>query len=286
MKKIAETVRRELCAGADLLEEKKIGIAGFGHLGSSIVSALLAHGFPRDRLLISHGGSAGTLERIRAAGLGCCVTDTAELMLSANIAVLAARPQDLLRFRGIETSKDMFILSFMAGVSLESLHKIFPAQLCRVMCSGPETIDAGRGIGVSFPSEALPRAVMEAAGLKVFDVSCESELDSFTVGICIPPIVLNMDISREEKDEAMRVMARRFPIYSELSGWIDEVVSADKGRENSAALANVSTKGGVTEAMVDALNGGASFCSAVEAGLARSRELRDDIKRKLAAAAA
>lgn len=279
-------MREELCSETKILEGKTIGVAGFGHLGSSIVSALLSRGFPRGRLLISYGGSAGTLERIRKAGLEDRVTDTADLMRQADIAVLAARPQELLSFRGLKTSGDSFILSFMAGVSLASLHKVFSTNLCRVMCSGPETIDTGMGIGVSFPSEALPHAVMRASGLAVFDVSCESELDSFTAGICIPPIISNMGISREEKDAAMLMLARRFPIYRELSRWIDDVATADEGKANSAALANVSTKGGVTEAMVSALNDGATFYAAVEAGLERSRQLRDIIKGKLEVSAA
>ena len=54
---------------AGLLDGKTIGVAGFGHLGSSVVSALLTRGFPRERLMISCGGSAKTRSRIREAGL-------------------------------------------------------------------------------------------------------------------------------------------------------------------------------------------------------------------------
>ena len=137
---------------AETLKGKTIGIAGFGHLGSSIVSALLAHGFPKERLLISCGGRGETLERLRAAGLGRCLTDNAALMSRADIILLAARPQNLLDFRGLAVKKGAFIISFMAGISLETLQEIFSAELCRVMCSGPETIADGLGVGVSFPA--------------------------------------------------------------------------------------------------------------------------------------
>lgn len=271
---------------AGLLDGKIIGVAGFGHLGSSVVSALLTRGFPRERLMISCGGSAKTLSRIREAGLEGRLAETPELLRRADVAVLAARPQQLTRFRGMKTGRDTSILSFMAGVSLETLRGRFSAPLYRVMCSGPETITEGCGVDVSFPAEAVSRAVLEAAGLKLFELSCESELDSFTVGICIPPILLNTGIEAEEKNSAMLKMARRYPVYRELSPWIDGIVASQAGKENAASLANVSTKGGVTEAMVEALKGGSSFYGAIEAGLARNIELRDEMKRQVGSAAA
>ena len=120
---------------AETLKGKTIGIAGFGHLGSSIVSALLAHGFPKERLLISCGGRGETLERLRAAGLASCLTDSAALMSRADIILLAARPQNLTDFRGLAVKKGAFIISFMAGISLETLQGIFSAELCRRSCS-------------------------------------------------------------------------------------------------------------------------------------------------------
>ena len=78
-----------------LLDGKTIGIAGFGHLGSSIAAALAANGFPKERLLISCGGSAATLARAERMGLASCMTDTRTLVSRADFILLAARPQDL-----------------------------------------------------------------------------------------------------------------------------------------------------------------------------------------------
>lgn len=271
---------------AETLKGKTIGIAGFGHLGSSIVSALLAHGFPKERLLISCGGRGETLERLRAAGLGRCLTDNAALMSRADIILLAARPQNLLDFRGLAVKKGAFIISFMAGISLETLQEIFSAELCRVMCSGPETIADGLGVGVSFPAESRSCAVLEAAGLKVLNISCESELNSFTVGICLPPILLNIKIDEEEKKSALFEMSKRYPVYRELTPWIERVAAAHAGDKSGASLANVSTKGGVTEAMTTALKNGAAFSEALVAGLTRNDELCAGLRRKFTASAA
>ena len=62
-----------------LLDGKTIGIAGFGHLGSSIAAALAANGFPKERLLISCGGSAATLARAERMRLPSFPTDTRTL---------------------------------------------------------------------------------------------------------------------------------------------------------------------------------------------------------------
>lgn len=274
------------CLTDEALMGKTLGVAGFGHLGSSVVSSLLAHGFPKERLLISCGGRAETLERARAAGLARCMTKTAELMGRADIILLAARPQSLTDFCGMAVKKGAFIISFMAGISLETLHRVFSADLCRVMCSGPETIADGLGLGVSFPSEARSCAVLKAAGLKVFDLSCENELDSFTVGICLPPILLNIEVDEDEKRSALLDMSKRYPIYRELAPWIDRVTAAHAGEKSGASLANVSTKGGVTEAMTTALREGASFSEALVAGLSRNDELCAGLRRKFAVSAA
>ena len=268
-----------------LLDGKTIGIAGFGHLGSSIAEALVANGFPRERLLISCGGSAATLERAGRMGLASCMTDTRTLASRADFLLLAARPQDLASFSGLHLKEGAFVMSFMAGISLATLHKVFDAGLCRVMCSGPETITDGMGVSATFPSEARPHAVLRAAGLEVFDLSCENELDAFTVAICLPPILLNIDLE-SEKAEALDAMAKRYPVCRGLAPWIDRVVEAHRAEKSESSLENVSTKGGVTEAMTTALRGGSTLAGSIAAGLARCAEISAELGKRFAAHAA
>ena len=268
-----------------LLDGKTIGIAGFGHLGSSIAEALVANGFPRERLLISCGGSAATLERAGRMGLASCMTDTRTLASRADFLLLAARPQDLASFSGLRLKEGAFVMSFMAGISLETLHKVFSSELCRVMCSGPETITDGMGVSATFPSEARPHAVLRAAGLEVFDLSCENELDAFTVAICLPPILLNIDLE-SEKAGALDAMAKRYPVCRGLAPWIDRVVEAHRAEKSESSLENVSTKGGVTEAMTTALRGGSTLAGSIAAGLERCAEISAELAKRFAAHAA
>ena len=259
-----------------LLDGKTIGIAGFGHLGSSIAEALVANGFPMERLLISCGGSAATLERAGRMGLASCMTDTRTLASRADFLLLAARPQDLASFSGLRLKDGAFVMSFMAGISLETLHKVFSSELCRVMCSGPETITDGMGVSATFPSEARPHAVLRAAGLEVFDLSCENELDAFTVAIYLPPILLNIDLE-SEKAGALDAMAKRYPVCRGLATWIDRVVEVHRAEKSESSLENVSTKGGVTEAMTTALRGGSTLAGSIAAGLARCAEISAEL---------
>ena len=268
-----------------LLDGKTIGIAGFGHLGSSIAEALVANGFPKERLLISCGGSAATLERAGRMGLASCMTDTRTLASRADFLLLAARPQDLASFSGLRLKEGAFVMSFMAGILLETLHKVFSSELCRVMCSGPETITDGMGVSATFPSEARPHAVLRAAGLEVFDLSCENELDAFTVAICLPPILLNIDLE-SEKSEALAAMAKRYPVCRGLAPWIGRVVEAHRAEKSESSLENVSTKGGVTEAMTTALRCGSTLAGSIAAGLARCAEISAELAKRFAKSAA
>ena len=269
-----------------LLDGKTIGIAGFGHLGSSIAAALAANGFPKERLLISCGGSAATLARAERMGLAACMTDTRTLASSADFILLAARPQDLGSFAGLQLKEGAFVMSFMAGISLETLHKVFGSELCRVMCSGPETITDGMGVSAAFPSEARPHAVLRATGLEVFDLSCEKELDAFTVAICLPPILLNVELGEAETDKTLAAMAKRYPVCRGLAPWIGRVVDAHRAEKSASSLENVSTKGGVTEAMTAALRGGSSLADSIAAGLARCAEISAGLAKRFAARAA
>ncbi len=269
-----------------LLDGKTIGIAGFGHLGSSIAAALAANGFPKERLLISCGGSTATLARAERMGLASCMTDTRTLVSRADFILLAARPQDLGSFAGLRLKEGAFVMSFMAGISLATLHKVFDAELCRVMCSGPETITDGMGVSATFPSEARPHAVLRAAGLEVFDLSCESELDAFTVAICLPPILLNIELSEAETDATLAAMAKRYPVCRGLAPWIGRVVEAHRAEKSESSLENVSTKGGVTEAMTTALRGGSTLAGSIAAGLARCAEISAELAKRFAAHAA
>ena len=117
-------------------------------------------------------------------------------------------------------------------------------------------------------------------------IRTEDEIDAFTAGICIPPILMNINVDERERISTLKKMALRWSVYRELSGWIEAELASSASQNDKKSLENVSTKGGVSEAMVSALLGGASFLSSVERGIERCAELRSELCKNLAVKAA
>lgn len=268
------------------INEKKIGMVGFGHLGSSIAEALLNGGFPKSNLMISHKGSRATRDRVSELKLESCVRDTEYLMKSSEVIILAARPQNIKDIAENYIRKDALILSFMAALPLSALSSFFDCSISRAMCSGPETISGGRGICVLHHGTGAARELVTLCGIREMQIRTEDEIDAFTAGICIPPILMNLAVGREERAMALKNMAVRYSVYRELSPWIEAELALSSSESNKKSLENVSTKGGVSEAMVSALLNGSSFLSSVERGIERCAELRSELCKNLAVKAA
>lgn len=263
------------------LAGKTVGIIGFGHLGASLALPL-AKSFAKGSLLISCRGSENTIARAKALGLGQCLTDTESLLSSADIIFVACRPQDLLSLPAAAVKEGALVVSCMAGLPLSLLSRFFSGKVVRMMCSGPDTIESGLGIAVTWPRNDLAEEVIKLMGIELYGVGFEEELDSFTVGICIPPILLNVSRSEEEITAALDKMRGLFPVYGSLNGWIKKVVIAHGTAAQSSSLENVKTRGGISEAMMINLKSGGTFQDALTRGLERGREITSDIRRNIA----
>lgn len=263
------------------LNGKTIGIIGLGHLGASLASPLADGGFPKEKLLISYKGSEKTLAKAKTLGLDGCLTDTKNLMSAADIIFVACRPQDILSLPGDAVKDDALVVSCMAGLPLELLSRFFGGKVMRMMCSGPDSIRDKMGVAVTWPRDRRAAAVIRLMGIELYEVGFEGELDSFTVGICIPPILLNARRDADEVSQALSGMQTRFPVYGRLEGWMKKIMETSGAAGQNARLENVMTKGGVSEAMYLRLAQGGSFADALERGLARGREITAEIKRNI-----
>ena len=117
-------------------------------------------------------------------------------------------------------------------------------------------------------------------------IRTEDEIDAFTAGICIPPILMNIKVDERERIKALKNMSLNWSVYRELSGWIDAELALSASQNDKKSLENVSTKGGVSEAMVTSLINGGSFLPSVERGIERCAELRSELYKNLAVKAA
>jgi len=264
----------------------KIGMVGFGHLGSSIAGALNKGEFTESNLMISYRGSRATMDRGSGMKLESCVKDPKYLMKYSDIVILAARPQNIKEIAQNYVRKDTLIISFMAALPLSALSSFFDCSISRAMCSGPETISGGRGICVLHHGTDAARKLVTLCGMREMQIRTEDEIDAFTAGICIPPILMNIKVDKRERIKALKNMSLNWSVYRELFGWIEAELALSASQNDKKSLENVSTKGGVSEAMVSALLGGASFLSSVERGIERCAELRSELCKNLAVKAA
>ncbi|MDR1650682.1 MAG: NAD(P)-binding domain-containing protein [Synergistaceae bacterium] len=264
------------------IRDMTIGIAGFGHLGQSLAVPLVRNSFPKENLRISHGTSETTRRRAESLGFGGQIRDTARLFAESDVIIAAVRPQDALFLPVSFIKRGALVISCMAGLPSDLLRAIFGAEVHRMMCSGPDTILSGKGAAVTYPGDETVKDLLEMMGMRVVDVGFEEELDAFTVGICIPAILLNIDVPEEDVKAGVSRMKERYPVYGFLGDWIESVTEKDIP-DRMLRLAGVSTKGGVTEAMTASLSAGASFACALERGMERGREITSDIRRNVTA---
>ncbi len=269
---------------------RTIGLVGFGHLGRSLAISLVANGFLKENFLVSHGNSERTAAALDRLGFASCRVGTEELMRRADVIFVAVRPQDVLSLPFAALGKSSHVVSCMAGLPLALLRAILEesgsacVEVGRMMCSGPDTLLAGRGVATLYPSDACLECLLRTMGLWVFPVASEEELDAFTVGICIPAILLNAHVPHGEAETAMRGMREFFPVYGHLWPWIEEALPKGETQGKETLLAGVATKGGVTEAMVAHLAAGGSFGEALWRGLERGREMAAAVERDVLAA--
>ena len=268
------------------IKEKKIGMVGFGHLGSSIAEALVKGGFQKSNLMISYKGSQTTKDKVLEMKMGNCVRDSEYLMKNSDIIILAARPQNIREIAENYVRKDTLILSFMAALPLSALSSFFDCSISRAMCSGPETISGGRGICVLHHGTDAARNLVSLCEMREIKIKTEDEIDAFTAGICIPPILMNIKVDERERKKVLNDMALRWSVYHELSDWIQAELALSASQNDKKSLENVSTKGGVSEAMLTSLINGGSFFSSVERGIERCAELRSELCKSLAVKAA
>lgn len=281
------------CAMNNIISDNKtIGIIGFGHLGHSLVLPLLKNGLSRENLMISYKGSKATKDKIEALGLERCVTKNDKIMKNADIVIIATRPQDVLSLPFSPLNDDTLVVSCMAGLPAGLLETLFGKgdktgkggkKICRIMCSGPDTILEGNGAATMFPFDERVRQLLDFMGMKILPSSSEEELDSFTVGICIPPILLNIEVPEKDVKLGLLHMEKRYPIYGHLRKWIKKVMPQDSNVVKDGYLERVSTRGGISEAITGALRSGLSFKDALETGMERGREITGDIRREVEA---
>lgn len=265
----------------DSLSEKNIGIFGAGHLGRAIALRLMQAGVPSHRLSLCHSGSADTKHEVEKVGLAHLLSEPSEVVKRSDVLLYLVRPQHYTAISAYQCANDQLFVSFLAGVSLESLAANVPIERrVRVMTSAPDTLLHGPAIAALFPADSSQaQALLALLGAQLFSLRKESDVHAFTaLGPCLPIALtywesLNRVVDVDELFEvAMR--AELAEHFGQLLKWARAVQPRGLSTERLATyVAQATTPGGVTEAILIAIKQGDSFADALWRGIQRSREL-------------
>lgn len=255
------------------LNDLRVGILGCGRLGRAIAHALVAGGLEKRNLFLSYRGNPETYEALRADGLADCLTDNRTMLSRAGIVLIAIRPQELPSLRGLKVPDGTLAVSCMAGVSGSALAKALRADMCRVMFSGPDTLLSGTGVAAAYPGHWEIKLLFRAIRVEPVRIAEEADLDAFTAGVCLSAATLAAG-SPDKQRRAIERIGADYPLLRTLYDWAvknrpDFITDAEKDNY----IRRMITKGGVTEAIINSLNGGAPLDTALRAGIARVREL-------------
>lgn len=258
-----------------------VGIIGCGHLGRTLAKELINHGLPKEKLMISYGGSASTLESIKQAGLLRNISDNEEICRRSNIIFIAVRPQAIEELKKISFSgnANALVISCMAGISSASLKNALGIEVLRIMPSGPDTIKEGKGIVAVYPHNDTLMNILSCLGLRAHELRDEEMMHAFTVGVCLPAALLAAKAGKTGTNgpdavQAAKIIGKEYPGFEEVYRWaVDILPDFDCDEERKEYVRRMSTKGGITEAIVESLYSGGSFLEALRKGIARSWEI-------------
>ncbi len=227
----------------DKLENKKIGIIGFGHMGNSLMKGLLNSGFKRENIIISN-----KLENNR------------ETVNKAEWIFIAVKPFDVQT--ALEEIKDIIknkiIISIAAGININMLQNYIRNSSQKIIRLMPNIFISENSGCIGFYSNKFVNNNEESEIIKllshlgsVIKVKRENDLDSLTILIGCAPAIISYFIEllvhyanlKGLKDKSLDI------ILSTFSGTITYL----KRKQISpiTLIKSVSTKGGITEAIIN-----------------------------------
>lgn len=259
-----------------------IAFVGGGQMAGALLGGLVAAGHPAARLRVAEPDAA------RAAALrkefGVMVAGSArEVAVGADALVLAVKPQVMREaVAGLAPGPATTVISIAAGVRIASLREWLggTAPIVRTMPNTPALLRQGvtaLHAGAEVPAEARARAerILAAAGATCW-VGSEELLDAVTALSGSGPAYYFL------VTEALREAGTALGLDAATANLLATRTLAGAGRMAEAGTdvatlrANVTSKGGTTQAALEALERGglrALFAEALRAAKTRAAEL-------------
>jgi pyrroline-5-carboxylate reductase len=259
----------------DPLANETIGIIGAGFLGRTLAETFIEHGFPKEKLMISYGGKPSTFESIKKAGLIRNITDNRIICQKSTIIFIAIKPQSLKELKELPFTNNSLVVSCMAGISLASLEGALGINnVFRIMTSGPDTIKGKKGIVAVYPQNETLTNILSFLGLVVHELQDEENMHIFTAGVCLPAALLIANKKGVNTEDSIEIIEKEYCDFREIYNWAKNILpDFDSEKDQKKYIEHMSTKGGITEAIVNSLNSGDTFLDSLKKGIARSKEI-------------
>lgn len=162
----------------------------------------------------------------------------------------------------------------MAGISLASLEEALGVDVFRIMTSGPDTIKEKKGIVALYPQNEILINILSFTGLRAHKLQNEETMHYFTVGVCLPAAILIANERGLNIEHAIETIEKEYTNFGEIYIWAKNVLpDFNSDEEQEKYIEYMSTKGGITEAIVSSLNSGDTFLDSLRKGIARSKEI-------------
>ncbi|MCX7977397.1 MAG: pyrroline-5-carboxylate reductase [Bdellovibrionaceae bacterium] len=130
------------------IQSRRVGFIGAGNMSQAIISGIISHKIlSPDRIFVSNR-SPGKLRKVVEQHKVNACNDNEAVVESADIVVLAMKPQDLasaVEPLGSVWQPDQIVLSLAAGIRMDTLLRLLPGcRVARLMPNTPSLI--GRGV--------------------------------------------------------------------------------------------------------------------------------------------
>jgi pyrroline-5-carboxylate reductase len=265
------------------LDGQAIGIFGAGHMGRAVVDGLLRLGLPRNQIALCHRGTQATRHQLTTDGFDDLVVEAAQLVRCSRIVLYLVRPQHNDAIEKYRVRADSLFVSFLAGVPLKRIPvDVSDNNRMRVMTSAPDTLRRRHGIAALYATDAAASGpileILESLGLRTVVLSQEADIHAFTaLGPCLPIALAYWSSLGNTIDELEIIEVARRHALSNRDAILQWALSTHcpslSNHELSLYLAQAVTPGGVTAAIISAINDGMRISQALDRGIERSREL-------------
>jgi len=268
--------------------KKRIGIIGFGNMGSAI-----AEGLKNTYEVIVYDKDISKIKSLKKIKVA---SSNIDLVKNVDLVILAVKPQD---FKSLlneikDYTKDKFVISIAAGIPIEFIKKYLNTEIVRVMPNLP--LKVKKGVSCICPDSAVKKENLELAK-KIFKkfgvvlVIKENLIDAATAISGSGPGFLYYMIKNKSKSEIKKYIKNIFiPIVIETAQKLGfdkksaqilakntkegSLIYLNKSKLSLSELINkVASKGGTTEAGLCVLSQNRGLDEAILKAYERAKEL-------------